>query len=322
MIESGASQPEQAVHIMLTTGRIALYVTSFVVAVSLVEACVLTWKARRGGKPFDWSEVWLSLGDLAGRKLFALLPLSLATPIFQFAWEHRIFTVSLHSALMVLLLFIGQEFCYYWYHRASHRIRFFWATHAVHHSPNQLTLASAYRLGWTGKLTGTAMFFVPLVFLGVRPEVVLATVSFNLLYQFWLHNTWMPKLGWLEYVFNTPSAHRVHHASNLDYLDANYGGVLIVFDRLFGTYVEERADEPCRYGLVTPSHTRNPIVNQFEHWVSLARDIATAGSLWTAIRYVFMPPGWRADGKGDTTEDLRRQGRDAEPEVAVSGSLR
>lgn len=299
---------------MPATGKIALYVTlatAFIVAVSLIEACVLTRKRRNSAAPFGWNETWLSLSDLVGGKLFALLPLSLATPIFALAWDHRLFTVTINSALMVLPLFVGQEFCYYWYHRASHRIRFFWATHAVHHSPNQLTLSSAYRLGWTSKLSGSAMFFAPLVWLGVRPEVVLATLMFNLLYQFWLHNTWMPKLGWLEYVFNTPSAHRVHHASNADYLDANYGGVLIVFDRLFGTYVEERADEPCRYGLVSPTCTRNPLVNQFEHWASLARDIASAGNAWTAIRYVIQPPGWRADGTGETTENLRRRKCDA-----------
>jgi sterol desaturase/sphingolipid hydroxylase (fatty acid hydroxylase superfamily) len=262
--------------------------------------------SRKKTAHFDWHEVMLSLADLVGRKLFALLPLSLATPIFAFAWDHRIYTATINSALMVLLLFVGQEFFYYWYHRASHRIRFFWATHAVHHSPNQLTLSSAYRLGWTGKLTGTAMFFTPLVWLGVRPEVVLATLMINLLYQFWLHNTWMPKLGWLEYVFNTPSAHRVHHASNTEYLDANYGGVLIIFDRLFGTYVAEREDLPCRYGLTTPTRSHNPFVVQFEHWVSLARDIASSKHPWTAIEYVLRPPGWRPDGAGETTEDLRR----------------
>lgn len=154
---------------------------------------------------------------------------------------------------------------------------------------------------------GAAMFFTPLVWLGVRPEAVLAILSFNLMYQFWLHNTWMPKLGWLEYVFNTPSAHRVHHASNLDYLDANYGGVLIVFDRLFGTYVAERADEPCRFGLVTPTRSRNPFVVELEHWASLARDVATARDAWTAIRFVLLPPGWRPDSQGETTEELRRR---------------
>ncbi|WP_027794624.1 sterol desaturase family protein [Paraburkholderia acidipaludis] len=292
---------------MITTGKIAYYVTLFVIVVSLIEACVLTWRQRRDRAPFDWYEVWLSLADVAGRKLFALVPISLAAPVFAFAWEHRLYTLHFDSVLLALLIFLGQEFCYYWYHRASHRIRFFWATHAVHHSPNQLTLSSAYRLGWTGKLTGPAIFFAPLVWLGVRPEVVLAILSFNLLYQFWLHNTWIPKLGWFEYVFNTPSAHRVHHASNVDYLDANYGGVLIVFDRLFGTYVAERADEPCRYGLVTPTRSRNPLVVEFAHWVSLARDVAAAKTLWAALRHVVLPPGWSPDGKGTTTEELRRR---------------
>lgn len=297
--------------------KITLFATAFVVSVSLVEACFLARKARQQGKAYPWHEIGLSLVDMIGRKLMVLLPLSLATPIFAFAWDHRLFTVEINSALAVLLLFIGQEFCYYWYHRASHRIRFFWATHAVHHSPNELTLGTAYRLGWTGKITGTAVFFAPLVFLGVRPEVVLATLSLNLLYQFWLHTTWIPKLGWLEYVFNTPSAHRVHHASNVDYLDANYGGVLILFDRLFGTYVEEREDEPCRFGLVHPTTTHNPIVNQFEHWVSLFRDMARAGSVWNAIGYVIMPPGWSHDGNGETTESLRRQAEAQQP-VAVN----
>ncbi|CAG2153181.1 hypothetical protein LMG31506_04761 [Cupriavidus yeoncheonensis] len=296
--------------------KITLLATAFVVSVSLVEAFFLARKARRQGQAYPWHEMGLSLVDMIGRKLMVLLPLSLATPIFAFAWDHRTFTVEINSVLAVLLLFIGQEFCYYWYHRASHRIRFFWATHAVHHSPNELTLGTAYRLGWTGKITGTAVFFAPLVFLGVRPEVVLATLSLNLLYQFWLHTTWIPKLGWFEYVFNTPSAHRVHHASNVDYLDANYGGVLILFDRLFGTYVEEREDEPCRFGLVHPTTTHNPLVNQFEHWVSLGRDMMKSGSVVNAIGYLAMPPGWAPDGKGQTTEALRQQ--QAEERLVVS----
>ena len=304
---------------MESIGKITLYVSVLVVSVSLVEAWVLSRRNRHGATPLDWHEVWLSLADLVGRKLLSLLPLSLAAPVFALAWEHRIHTVTLDSALTVLLLFVGQEFCYYWYHRASHRIRFFWATHAVHHSPNQLTLSAAYRLGWTNKLAGSSIFFVPLVWLGVRPEIVLATLAINLWYQFWLHNTWIPKLGWLEYVFNTPSAHRVHHASNVHYLDANYGGVLIVFDRLFGTYVEERADEPCRYGLVTPTRSHNPFVVELEHWATLARDIATAGSPWTAVGYLLRPPGWRPDGAGETTEALRRRAGAAQSTAPISG---
>lgn len=303
--------------VMEELGKFTLLVTAFVIAVSMVEAVWLTRKNRNTATPFAWHEVWLSLADVFARKLLAMLPLSLAAPVFAFAWEHRIFTVELNSALTVLALFIGQEFCYYWYHRASHRIRFFWATHAVHHSPNQLTLSTAYRLGVTGKLTGSAIFFAPLVWLGVRPEVVLLTLFFNLMYQFWLHATWIPKLGWLEYVFNTPSSHRVHHASNVDYLDANYGGVLIIFDRLFGTYVGERADEPCRYGLVTPTTSRNPFVVEFEHWATLVRDVVKAKSVSTAINHVIRPPGWTPEGGGETTEELRRRSEATHRECEV-----
>lgn len=141
----------------------------------------------------------------------------------------------------------------------------------------------------------------------MRPEIVAAAISINLLYQFWIHTTWIPRLGWLEYVINTPSAHRVHHASNVEYLDANFGGVLIVFDRLFGTYVAERNDLPCRYGLVTPTTSRNPLVVEFEHWRSLVRDVLTTRSLGTALGYLLRPPGWRPDGDGDSTEALRRR---------------
>ncbi|MGF6478120.1 sterol desaturase family protein [Paraburkholderia sp. JPY419] len=298
--------------------NLLLVVTGVVVVVSLIEAVVLS-RRKSASSPFAWHEVWISLFDLAARRLMSLLPISVATPVFSFVYDHRIFTVGINSALMVFALFIGMEFCYYWYHRASHRVRFFWATHAVHHSPNQLTLSTAYRLGLTGKLTGSTLFFAPLVWLGIKPEVVLLTLFLNLMYQGWLHTTYIPKLGWFEYLFNTPSHHRVHHASNVDYLDANYGGVLIIFDRLFGTYVEERADEPCRYGLVTPTTSRNPLVVEFEHWATLIRDMVNAKSPWIAINHVIQPPGWLPHGGGETTEELRRKSKQPGAAGAVNG---
>jgi hypothetical protein len=143
------------------------------------------------------------------------------------------------------------------------------------------------------------------MWLGFEPVTVLIALQLNLIYQFWIHAEWIPKLGWLEYVLNTPSAHRVHHSRNPEYLDANYGGVLIVFDRLFGSYIEERADVPCQYGLVTPVTTYNPIRINFDPWIGLAKDLASARSLRDAWTFVFGPPGWRPDGKGLTTRELR-----------------
>ena len=185
----------------------------------------------------------------------------------------------------------------------------------MHHSSNDLTLASAYRIGIMGRLTGTAVFFTPLIWLGFSPKVVALTLAANLLYQFWIHVTWIPKLGWLEYVFNTPSAHRVHHAANMQYLDGNYGGVLIVFDRLFGTYIAERDDVPCRYGWVKPMTSYNPLRIEFTQWQGLWRDLRSARSLSDVLGYLLMPPGWSPHGPGETTEAIRQ--RHAESKTLV-----
>lgn len=285
--------------------KLELAVAALLILLALIEAIVL--HSRTKGN-FDWWELKLSFADQVGHRLIAALPLMLVAPVLEWLWLHRIYTIKLNSVVSFLLLFIGLEFCYYWYHRTAHRVRLFWATHMVHHSPNQLSLSAALRLGWMGRLTGTssALFLTPLIFIGFEPKVVLAALSLNLLYQFWVHATWIPKLGWLEYIFNTPSAHRVHHASNLDYLDANYGGVLIIFDRLFGTYVQERDDLPCVYGLVKPIRTHNLLRLELDQWISLLADLRGTRSLRTALGYLMMPPGWAPNGKGQTTEDLRK----------------
>jgi hypothetical protein len=184
-------------------------------------------------------------------------------------------------------------------------MRWFWCNHAVHHSANELNLSAAYRIGILGRATGAPAFYVPLIWLGFEPRVVFEMLSLNLLYQFWIHATWIPRLGWLEYVLNTPSAHRVHHAANLEYLDANYGGVLVVFDRLFGTFIAERDDVPCRYGLVEPMVGHNPIRIELLQWQRLGRDLLRARSLRAVVGYLTMPPGWSPHGNGSTTEELR-----------------
>lgn len=282
-----------------------IYSVPILLAIATIEGLVMTFVLKRA---YNWRAYAASIADFLGREFVVrrLLTFSLATPFIEWAWQYRLTTLPLDGWAAFALLFLGQEFCYYWFHRCSHRIRWFWATHAVHHSPNELNLSAAYRFGLTGRLSGTMLFYVPLIWLGFPPVAVFAALSVNLLYQFWLHTDWVPKLGWLEYVLNTPSHHRVHHASNAAYLDANYGGVLIIFDRLFGTLVVERDDEPCRYGLVKPLLSNNPIVIAFHEWRSLARDVWTAPGWRARWMFVFGPPGWRPDGSGLTTENLRR----------------
>jgi len=244
-------------------------------------------------QPYDWRAYATSVADMLGRRLVDALGLSLAAPVFAWAYTHRLGDIGLSSVAAVGGLFLAQEFIYYWYHRAAHRVGWFWATHCVHHSPQQLTLVSALRLGWTGKLTGTGLFFVPLVWLGFPPMAVAGVLAANLLYQFWLHATWIPKLGALEWVFNTPSHHRVHHGSNAEYLDCNYGGVLIVFDRLFGTFVEERADIPIRYGLVEPMASYNPLRVALHGWWRLGRDLRQVQGWRARLAVLCGPPAGR-----------------------------
>lgn len=262
-------------------------VLGIVLAAAVIEGVVLS---LRGPRRYDWRAFAATLADVAGRRVVDALGLSLAMHALLWVHAHRLATIELDHLAAFVALFIGVEFCYYWHHRASHRVRWFWATHCVHHSPNELTLAAALRLGWTSQLGGAALFFAPLVWLGFAPIAVLGAVALNLLYQFWLHATWIPKLGPLERVLNTPSHHRVHHASNTEYLDCNFGGVLIVFDRLFGTCVEERADRPPRYGLTTPLQSYNPLRIELHEWLALARDLIAARSGHELFGALFGPP--------------------------------
>lgn len=290
---------------MVDLSEIYMVVLPLVLTAALIEGI---WLSRSRKEGYDWWASACSLVDLAGRQLLRFVPLAIIAPWMALAWDYRFFTQSLDNVGSVLLLFFGLEFFYYWYHRFSHTTRWFWSGHSPHHSPNQLNLSAAYRLGWFGRLTGSTLFFTPLVLLGFTPTVVLSALVLNLLYQFWLHADWVPRLGWLEGIFNTPSNHRVHHARNPEYLDANYGGVLVVFDRLFGSYIPERDDVPCDYGTVTPTvSSRNPFVLNFSPWIGLIKDLRSARSLHEVWMYTFGPPGWRPDGQGLTTAEIRQR---------------
>lgn len=212
------------------------------------------------------------------------------TGMLFLAWQHRLFTIPSDRWWSIPLLFIGIEFFYYWHHRAAHKIRWLWATHAVHHSVKYFNLSGAYRLGWTGWLSGNAIFFMPLCWLGFHPIAVTIGLSFNLVYQFWIHTELISKLGALEWILNTPSHHRVHHASNREYLDRNYGGVLIIFDRLFDTFAEEKSSPPPIYGLTYSLRSHNPFKIVFYEWEKLFMDLWTAKTWRDRYRVIFGPP--------------------------------
>lgn len=229
---------------------------------------------------------FIALGGPVAKLVFA----GLAAAPYYVAHQYRLFDLPIDSVWAALALFLGMEFCYYWMHRASHTVRWMWATHRVHHSATKFNLTAALRLGWTGALSGLPLFFLPLVWIGFPPLAVVAAVGLNLLYQFILHTERPISFGPLEWILNTPTHHRAHHASNDGCLDKNYGGVLIVFDRLFGTFVAPPAEETLYFGLKGAERTDNPLRILFDEWLAIARDAGRARSTAALGRALFGPP--------------------------------
>ncbi|MEB3217922.1 MAG: sterol desaturase family protein [Nostocales cyanobacterium 94392] len=260
----------------------------FLILILIEIILIVGWKKQK----YPWKESFISFLIAIGHRISQIIP---TAGFLIFAWNHRIFTISLHHWWNVALLFLGIEFFYYWFHRASHRIRWFWASHVVHHSPEHFNLSVAYRLGWTGGISGSAIFFMPLVWLGFQPLTIAIALSLNLLYQFWIHTELIPKLGFLEWFLNTPSHHRVHHACNSEYIDRNYGGVLIIFDRLFGTFCSENISNPPIYGLTHPIKSNNPLKIALHEWIQILKDIVSTHSWKERFCYLFAPPDWKAN---------------------------
>lgn len=243
------------------------------------------------GRSYPWGEAASSLGVAVLRLPVRLVRPFVVGPLALALWSHRLATVPLSTTWGLALLFLAEEFAYYWMHRCSHQIRWMWASHAVHHSPEHMHFASAIRLGATELLSGNWLFYLPLYVLGFNPLALGAMLSVNLFYQFWLHTDLVGRLGPLEWVFNTPSHHRVHHACNREYLDRNFGGILIIFDRLFGTFAREQPQTVITYGLVHPIGSRNPFTIAFHEWSAMARDVMRARSGRERLRQLLGRPG-------------------------------
>jgi len=217
----------------------------------------------------------------------------------------RFFTIPFTWWAWVLVLF-AEDFLYYWFHRISHENRFFWASHVVHHSSQKYNLSTALRQTWSGSFI-SFIFWLPLALLGFHPIMILAQMSISLIYQYWIHTELIDKLPkWFEAVFNTPSHHRVHHATNPQYLDRNHAGIFIIWDKIFGSF-EPEIEKPI-YGLVKNIDTFNPIKIAFIEWIQLFKDsITSKTSLLNKLNYFIKPPGWKHDGTGVVSSDLRRK---------------
>ena len=247
------------------------------------------WRLTRG-RGYDGRAALATLGLVLGGIPFAVLNAAVLSMVFGAAQKVALFHLPIDQWQTWLVGFVAVEFLYYWFHRASHQIRWLWASHAVHHSAEQMTLLASLRLGWTNLFSAGWIFYLPLILLGFPPVMIVALLTIDLRYQFFLHTEAVGSLGPLEWVLNTPSHHRVHHASNDAYIDRNFGGMVIVFDRLFGTFVPERAGEPLRYGLAHRTPTRNPITLALREWGLMLRDASRARSLSCLRRVLFGRP--------------------------------
>ncbi|WP_028021495.1 sterol desaturase family protein [Enterovibrio calviensis] len=225
---------------------------------------------KRGDNDYSLKELLCNFSLAGLHQASDIIATLLLMPFFLWLYQFRVFDISL-TPLSIIIVFILQDFFYYWFHRASHHVHWLWASHISHHSSERMNFTTAFRQSLTYPLSGMWLFWTPLMLLGYPPTFVVVVVALNLGFQFFVHTRMVGKLGWVEHIFNTPSHHRVHHARNPEYIDRNFAGVLIVWDKLFGTFVEERNDIKIDYGIPHAVNSWNPFVATFHQWRTLFR---------------------------------------------------
>ncbi len=264
----------------------------------------MIWARRRAPEKYEPKDTLTSLMLGFGSSIAGLVFGGMAIGVAFWAYDYRIATISF-AWWAWPLCFVLDDLSYYIYHRSAHRVRWFWAAHVNHHSSQHYNLSTALRQHWTGFFALSFIFRLPIVFIGFHPAMVLFVGAINLIYQFWIHTEAIGRLPkWFEAVMNTPSHHRVHHATNPRYLDRNYAGVFIIWDKMFGTFTAEVDDEQIRYGIVKQLGSFNLLWNVFHEWIGIAQDLWRAP--WgSKLGYLLGPPGWTHDGSRDTSDSLR-----------------
>ena len=278
-------------------------------------------KAKIGGR-YEFKDATASLsmgvGNLISDAILGFIGLGFLMWVWQFRWLD--WGISIWAVCAAL---VAQDFLYYWKHLLSHKIRWFWSSHVVHHSSEHYNLTTALRQPWNSPLVGLFILSSPLVILGVHPYLLAFVGSINLLYQFWIHTEAIGKMPrWFESVINTPSHHRVHHAVNPRYLDANFAGIFIIWDKVFGTFVPEMESETISYGIVKPIETYNPLKIAFIEMINVFRDAFSPGlTVRERFRYIFAPPGYSHDGSRIGSKAIKAEYVRGNPDQAGTPGL-
>jgi len=275
---------------MLTGPQIIVLATPVFLLLIAVEFVV---GLKRGRNTYRLADAMNSIGLGIMSQITGVFSKLFAVGIYTAVFTHFAFFELDAKALWVWAVgLLFYDLCYYWHHRLGHTVALFWAAHVVHHQSEDYNLSTALRQTSSGWIGGW-LFYLPMALLGF-PPVVFATVALiDLLYQYWVHTQQIGKLGWFDRWFCAPSNHRVHHAVNDRYLDKNYGGILIVWDRLFGSFEPEDDGEPCVYGTRGPLRSWNPVWANLHNYWDMAKDSWRAERWGDKLRVWFMHPGWR-----------------------------
>jgi sterol desaturase/sphingolipid hydroxylase (fatty acid hydroxylase superfamily) len=269
------------------------------------EIILSNWQHR---KFYSWKEtlqnVYLTLVN-AG--LDFILRTAFYVSVLMWSFDHRFFTIE-NVYLYWFLLFILEDFAFYIEHRVDHYCRIFWAVHVTHHSSTEFNLTTGFRSSVLQPVY-RFVYFIPIALMGFHPLDIVFMYSITQTYGILVHTQYIDRMPrWFEAIFVSPSHHRVHHASNIRYLDKNMGMCLIIWDKLFGTFQEEVKNDPVVYGLTKPvEKSQNPFVIIFHEWQSIAKDLSKKVSFGTKLKYLFMPPGWSHDGSSKTANQLRKE---------------
>ena len=281
----------------------------------------MVWARRRAPEAYEPADTLVSLAMGLGSMIAGLLSAGAVVALYLWAFQFRVFDIG-WTWWAWPLCFVLDDLAYYGFHRAAHRVRWFWASHVNHHSSQHYNLSTALRQTWTGTIAFGFIFRLPLVLIGFPPAMIAFCAGLNLIYQFWFHTEAIRKCPrWFEAVMNTPSHHRVHHATNPVYLDRNYAGVFIVWDKAFGTFQPERDDEHIRYGIVRQLGSFNLVWSVSHEWIGMLRDVRQAP--WRhKLGYLWREPGWSHDGSRDTSDAIRERWRARQEAESGSAAVR
>ena len=283
------------------------FAVPFFVLLVLLE---MIWAKRNRREAYEPRDTLTSLAFGLGSTVAGLVTGGVVLSLSLWLYQFRIFDFGADWWLVWWawpLCFVLDDLGYYWFHRCAHRVRWFWAGHVNHHSSQHYNLSTALRQSWTSFFALSFIFRIPLTLLGFHPAMILFVGAFNLIYQFWIHTEVIGRMPrWFEAVMNTPSHHRVHHATNPLYLDRNYAGTFIIWDKLFGTFQREEESERIRYGIVRQLGSFNLLWAVFHEWVGIAQDVWRAP--WRhKLSYLWRPPGWTHDDSRETSDMIRNR---------------